>query len=531
MDSQFYQTAPSYENYQYYPPPHQPLHHHHHAIYQTPNSSSTLLAPPGIDPSYTTPLNSYYTNAHVGFEAQPTFSYDTYQSSQVGTLPTSNYYQDPSISSSWVAKEAVQHYGALPEPGYSTAINSLNSNQIPNQILPTNPNNLAYDATQTIPKNTKVSESVRCEICKIECTSKDAHDKHLYGKKHKRNLLLQDPMSELSISHATASLPKDKKRTKKRSSSSVTGNPLGKRAMIASSVFAAGQDVEKKRQKVLEGGAAVDSVMVCSVCNVVCNSLVAFSDHISGKKHATQAGAIPTNTMLPAHLVPSFSTTPMVQPPANTVKKMVQKKPKIVQSMWCEICNTECNTKDVLDKHKLGKKHQKKLEKLQESKKIPTVPASTLSQLANNPVIGPQEKPSSNNTDSNRGSKKKLVSAPKEDVETKRRKIMSGGAAAEAVRICNICNVVCNSQTVFVSHLAGTKHANLVKKQAEAAGTSALGNITLWPVGMWNSELFHNGAQQEGAKRVSVKIVSAVRDFTNFEILVYGQSGLSQKQS
>lgn len=31
-----------------------------------------------------------------------------------------------------------------------------------------------------------------------------------------------------------------------------------------------------------------------------------------------------------------------------------------------------------------------------------------------------------------------------------------------------MCNVVCNSQTVFSSHLAGKKHAAMVKKKAEA---------------------------------------------------------------
>ena len=65
--------------------------------------------------------------------------------------------------------------------------------------------------------------------------------------------------------------------------------------------------------------------------------------------------------------------------------------------------------------------------------------------------------------------------APKEDLETKRRKVLEGGAAAGAVRTCTICNVVCNSQTVFGSHLAGQKHAAMVKKKQAEAGIAMPG--------------------------------------------------------
>ncbi|KAJ0980191.1 hypothetical protein J5N97_008446 [Dioscorea zingiberensis] len=44
------------------------------------------------------------------------------------------------------------------------------------------------------------------------------------------------------------------------------------------------------------------------------------------------------------------------------------------------------------------------------------------------------------------------------DLEMKKQKLIQGGAPAGAVRVCAICNVVCNSEKVFVSHLAGEKH-------------------------------------------------------------------------
>ena len=50
------------------------------------------------------------------------------------------------------------------------------------------------------------------------------------------------------------------------------------------------------------------------------------------------------------------------------------------------------------------------------------------------------------------------------DVETKKSKVIQGGAAAESVRICKLCNVVCNSDKVFASHLAGEKHIMKVNR-------------------------------------------------------------------
>lgn len=48
---------------------------------------------------------------------------------------------------------------------------------------------------------------------------------------------------------------------------------------------------------------------------------------------------------------------------------------------------------------------------------------------------------------------------PVPDLETKRQKVIAGGAPPDSVRICTICNVVCNSDKVFAFHLAGEKHA------------------------------------------------------------------------
>ncbi|CAI9109804.1 OLC1v1009708C1 [Oldenlandia corymbosa var. corymbosa] len=157
----------------------------------------------------------------------------------------------------------------------------------------------------------------------------------------------------------------------------------------------------------------------------------------------------------------------------KTLKKP-PKKIKIVQSVWCEVCKVDCNTKNVLDQHKLGKKHKKNLQKLIQLANPQVVspspvsgplhpPAST---VADKPVIGPAENPLKGNSSSSQTATNEAAAAG--DLEIKRKKMLEGGAAADSVRMCAICNVVCNSETVFATHLAGQKHAAKLKKHANA---------------------------------------------------------------
>ncbi|XP_047165870.1 zinc finger RNA-binding protein [Vigna umbellata] len=141
-------------------------------------------------------------------------------------------------------------------------------------------------------------------------------------------------------------------------------------------------------------------------------------------------------------------------------KKQKKAKTKVVQPAYCEVCKIECTGKEVLDQHKLGKKHKRNLEKLRESLKSTQVQPSGSS----NPVIGPQlpDNKSKSTTSGNKIKRKKAETL--EDLEKKKKKVLDGGAAAEAVKICAICNVVCNSETVYNFHLTGQKHAAMLKK-------------------------------------------------------------------
>lgn len=137
---------------------------------------------------------------------------------------------------------------------------------------------LANDASGIIPQQTKVVQSMRCEVCKIDCNSKEVYETHILGKKHKRNLQVQNcPTSATSSSN----------------SNTITDIPsqmgsIGGQTIFGALGVAAGEELETKKRKLLDGGAVADSVRICTICNVACNSQEVFNKHLAGKKHASQ---------------------------------------------------------------------------------------------------------------------------------------------------------------------------------------------------------------------------------------------------
>ncbi|KAL6204569.1 PREDICTED: uncharacterized protein LOC101291629 isoform 1 [Fragaria vesca subsp. vesca] len=145
-------------------------------------------------------------------------------------------------------------------------------------------------------------------------------------------------------------------------------------------------------------------------------------------------------TLLSNNTTPRWSETnkPLPLPPRDSTTKL-----------FCDICKIFCDTKMVLDKHKMGKKHQMNLGKL----KGKTITGQT--------------------------SKKKADSAPEDDLQTKKRRVIEGGAAPHSLRTCSICNVVSISATDFYKHLAGQRHREAAASMSNAAGSSSYGQLRI----------------------------------------------------
>ncbi|XP_015883381.3 uncharacterized protein LOC107419150 [Ziziphus jujuba] len=228
-------------------------------------------------------------------------------------------------------------------------------------------------------------------------------------------------------------------------------------------------ELAKKTRKLVSGGTAVDSVRLCTICDVVCNSQDVYNKHISGRKHAAQVSLAALGDIGPyfAAVRSQFSST----------GSKVPKKVKVIQSAWCDVCKINCNSNDVYVKHLTGKKHLKNLEQLKKLSNASNAAASIGSSAGSIPVIGPPENPQTNkgkSVDTPKPHENATQSqAVKEDLEMKRRKIVESGTAAHSVRMCTICNVACNSQTVLDSHLGGQKHKDMMNKLAKAGMATA----------------------------------------------------------
>ncbi|KAL4566485.1 hypothetical protein LXL04_030601 [Taraxacum kok-saghyz] len=307
---------------------------------------------------------------------------------------------------------------------------------------------------------TSQPERVHCEVCNITCNTKEVFEQHTRGKKHMKN------MQKIAISSVIG--PKVTPVT-----ATATATSVG--------------ELENKKHMLLQNGASAHSLLYCQICNVVCNNQDALQAHLAGKKHSSKANLQlgSTNdvfTPTPQNHGPDYLRCDLCKISCTSfellnthlsgkkhLKKLKESEQipdstegKIVIShdttnpISCQLCGISCNTLEMLKIHMSGKKHQKNLEKSEK----PVGPA---------PAPAPEDEEGKIvNSDNSR--KMKRVGGD-EDLETKRRKILEGGAALEALRTCTVCNVVCSSPTVYISHLAGKKHAAMAVKEAESSLT------------------------------------------------------------
>ncbi|CAH1428303.1 unnamed protein product [Lactuca virosa] len=336
---------------------------------------------------------------------------------------------------------------------------------------------VANDAIVTTRSQPKSIQSMQCEVCNVTCDTKDVLEKHKQGKKHLKN------MQKLAISSVIS--PKMPPPTP-------TPTPTASETSVG--------ELENNKHKLLQNGASVDKLLYCETCNAVCNNQNAFQAHLAGKKHSAKAmmqlvvtnGVVNTTSesdpkgptpepeaqtnnnpnpiqcqlcKISCSSIEVFNThmsgkkhlkklkeSGQIPDPSLTLINSQQGKP-----VWCELCGISCDTYDVFKTHLSGKKHKKNLEKSEK-------PVEGGGMLRNEE--GKVVNVDGNGNGSNR--KTKRVGGD-EDMEAKRQKILQGGGALDALRICTVCNVVCSSPTVYDSHVAGRKHAAnaMLVKQAE----------------------------------------------------------------
>ncbi|KAK8464828.1 hypothetical protein PHAVU_010G071500 [Phaseolus vulgaris] len=239
--------------------------------------------------------------------------------------------------------------------------------------------------------------------------------------------------------------------------------------------------------------------------------------HSSGAAISHAAGA-PVVTGTASEIEPSSVSVPTQLP------KPARVQPPAPRKVCCEICKVECNTPEILEQHKNGKKHQKNMrmhEELQrrnalngqQSGQIPTsqlnltdepkqvqesekngCPAENMgsgvivnnhneeTQLQNNEgniSEAPAEAPEAKNMDNSAGRGRGLKRKKKGGKGGKYMRTNDGLKAVESAQTvsfrCELCDVKCESQIVYQSHVTGKKHLSKLRRAHDPQAASGVG--------------------------------------------------------
>ncbi|KAK8479059.1 hypothetical protein V6N13_020994 [Hibiscus sabdariffa] len=245
---------------------------------------------------------------------------------------------------------------------------------------------------------------------------------------------------------------------------------------------------------------------------------------ISNSALDPSTAAMPPSALVPGPALPPQVPAAPVWPPPHMA--------------WCELCRVDCNRPEILEQHKNGKRHKKNLQLQEEMLKLKKVitphqsvqEPNTGSEAAQaKKVEGFEEKqhgqealpspPMTNDKEKETEQQKDVMNKPEAlttapastnrklngPAEARGRGIkrkMKGGRGGKYMKgnegprkpveppkpvggipfFCELCNVKCESQVVFDSHLAGKKHsANMKKFQGHGALYGEKGLQTLYP--------------------------------------------------
>lgn len=242
-----------------------------------------------------------------------------------------------------------------------------------------------------------------------------------------------------------------------------------------------------------------------------------------GSKHFVSHGAVSTNqdpASAPVEGVAALAQQPSTLVPGQASLPAQEQVPTAPfrqppRMAWCELCRVDCTTPEILEQHKNGKRHKKNLKVFEELQKLNKVTGQQNAQMpntetelkpdndiaqsekveGNQPLSGSEVMTNdiSNDTEQQRASVDN--SEDKAEPEKKHKdqfaargrgskRKMLGGRGGKYLRtnegsrrpveppkpkilvplICELCNVKCESQVVFDSHLSGKKHQSNLKR-------------------------------------------------------------------
>lgn len=210
-----------------------------------------------------------------------------------------------------------------------------------------------------------------------------------------------------------------------------------------------------------------------------------------GREHATAFTQAAAPIPMPAphqYMQPSYGSTPGIS--SKRVKPNVKPKGRKMKSQqpcqpaYCELCKVDCNSLEIFEQHKNGKKHQKNLKAhngLQTLNKVVVEEQKPEIQSQIEVKIGEQTAIEAGVSEESAAMKRKKMSLESQGNGLKIKK--KNGKAAKRLKsddgskrpvepvkpkvvplVCELCNVKCESPMVFQAHLTGKKHLTNIKR-------------------------------------------------------------------
>ncbi|KAJ4804486.1 Zinc finger protein [Rhynchospora pubera] len=407
------------------PQPAQASHYAAPPTYYAPPTSAAAVIGPTPNPN----PNSDQVVAQVPVSVSVPQAVDASLTSPVGN-PVSqyhdamytSYYASMSAAAGGVGLPAA-YLGSLPAVGPINPVDGRPSKGLAQMPISQQAVYSANTSTSTrIPKKKKnnmrsalraptVAQSVYCDLCKVTCNTQEMYNNHVGGQKHNRkikNITIGDKLIEFVPARST----------------SPGTQTSGANDNIKKSVF-------------------------CDICKIMCDTQEVYSIHLSGKNHNKKV----------QNLAMSDSKSASKEYLEMKRRKVLESGARGDEVKVCQLCNVVCNGPTVFEYHCRGQKHRSMVKKQENSGGLAVGPAAAPTTNDNGQeyvLASSQLKPEP---------KRKSKSASKEDLEMKKRKVLESGANGDAVKVCELCNVVCNGPMVFESHCSGQKHKSMVKKQ------------------------------------------------------------------
>ncbi|KAK1274499.1 hypothetical protein QJS04_geneDACA008040 [Acorus gramineus] len=314
-------------------------------------------------------------------------------------------------------------YGALPSPmthecrhecGHIVATGKISDESQPTEASHPKPKNLqkrvvnpTLGAVGVHPSETKEGQSMFCEVCRIQCDTNEVLEIHRMGKKHKKNVL----KLEQSLTKKSQILPTPTLQMK-----------------------------EKNVTLVAKGDA-----VSCEVCRIHCDTSEILEIHRMGKKHKKSMLKLEQSLAKQSRATPAPTQQIEVKNMTTVVEEDVEIKNK--KLMECGTTPTATlQTEEVTEKSKKSAPSEEdvgtKMKELLESGTF--VDTIKICKACNMAALQTEEKGMT------KKSKKKRASAgAEEDMETEKKKLLESGTSVDTIRVCEACNVVCNSKVVF----------------------------------------------------------------------------------